>query len=172
MNFIGYNLYRSTNGGDFELLEFIPSANDSNYYALPLNASPDLHCYQLTALWLSQNDTCESAPAISFDDPTADSVCVLMVGGEGKAVEHPIIKISPNPFFSTITFKCSFAVPSEVTLSIFNSFGDLVHQVKEYQSFGEHTIIWQPEGLPPGMYFYHLNSFGNSAATGRIIRLN
>lgn len=53
MEFLGYNLYQSTNGDAYELLEFIPAEYDSNYYALPIEASNNQHCYKLTALWMS-----------------------------------------------------------------------------------------------------------------------
>ena len=76
--FMGYNIYRSVEGGDYELLDFTP---ETTY--LDADASPvigGLYCYMVSAVWESETDQCESAFTneecaiwTSITDPNAGS---------------------------------------------------------------------------------------------------
>lgn len=169
INFLGYNLYQSLNGGEYDLLDFIPSENDSNYYALPLDASPDLNCYKLTALWISSTDTCESAPAIAKDNPEQDYVCVLLVGeSEINANKDTWVQCSPNPFANSTTIEYKLDHPSAVTITIFNHLGEQVEEIRQHPSSGRQQIIWDAKGLPVGIYYFRLQA-GEQVATGKLV---
>lgn len=77
-------------------------------------------------------------------------------------------KNSPNPFTTSTTFDYLISTPTQVTLSIFNSFGELVHQVKEQQQLGTQSVKWDAEGLPAGVYFYQLE-FAEQMVTGKLV---
>lgn len=61
----------------------------------------------------------------------------------------------PNPFNPTTEIRYSVPEPSFVTLSVFNSVGQEVAQlVKEFKGAGNHSVTWNANGLPSGVYFY------------------
>lgn len=63
----------------------------------------------------------------------------------------------PNPFNHTTLIRYNLPVASEINLSIYNLAGQKVDMlVNEFKTAGEHTIIWKPEGLSAGMYFYKI----------------
>lgn len=78
------------------------------------------------------------------------------------------IYVYPNPGPSPITFKYSLEEPSAVHLAIFSSTGRLVDQLLASQSKGMQQLTWTNEGLPPGMYFYHLTA-GERSAKGKMV---
>ncbi len=78
------------------------------------------------------------------------------------------LKNSPNPFTTSTTFDYLISTSSQVTLSIFNSFGELVHQVKEQQQPGTQSVKWDAGGLPAGVYFYQLELV-EQVATGKLV---
>jgi hypothetical protein len=169
MNFMGYNLYHSLNGDGYELLDFIPSENDSNYHALPLEASPDLHCYKLTAVWTSPMDTCESAAAKVLGNPSADSVCVLMVGGdEGLSDKQYGLRCYPNPFSTAATIEYCLRYSQTVSLTFYDQFGKQVERIEKSCESGLNQVIWRPENLNSGVYFYALQ-VGETKTTGKLL---
>ncbi len=69
--------------------------------------------------------------------------------------EFSIEQNYPNPFNPTTEIKYSIAVPSFVTVIVFNSAGQEVSQlVKENKGIGNYTITWNAVNLPSGVYFY------------------
>lgn len=76
----------------------------------------------------------------------------------------------PNPFNPSTTLKWNQPVNSPVTLSIYNSLGQLVKLV----SAGNRTAGLQTQsvdfnGFPSGIYFYRIQSELNQSATGKVI---
>ena len=67
-----------------------------------------------------------------------------------------LVSVSPNPFKSSTTLKYSLSSPTQVILSIFNSFGELIHKAQEQQQPGKQSIRWNAGGQPTGVYFYRL----------------
>lgn len=67
----------------------------------------------------------------------------------------------PNPFNGTTTITYNLVKPGKTELSIYNAFGTLINTlVNEYQEEGSHSIFWDADGLPPGVYLYKLNQDG------------
>ncbi|MEJ5351081.1 MAG: T9SS type A sorting domain-containing protein [Melioribacteraceae bacterium] len=69
----------------------------------------------------------------------------------------------PNPFnpSTTITFKLS--KPAYVKLSVYNSLGQLIENlVSEYKNPGTYFINWNAENLSTGIYYYSLQTEGNT----------
>jgi PKD repeat protein len=68
----------------------------------------------------------------------------------------------PNPFNPSTTF--SFSIPKKdfVTLSIYNSLGELVDKViNKVMQFGTYEIIWNGKDLTSGVYFARLTAGAN-----------
>jgi hypothetical protein len=77
----------------------------------------------------------------------------------------------PNPFNPVTTFSYRLPEESTVDLSIFNFRGQLVQQlVTGRQEVGVHTIQWNAERFPSGIYFYRLKA-GKNTQTRKCILL-
>ncbi len=70
----------------------------------------------------------------------------------------------PNPFNSTIRLTFNSQNAGSVNLSIFDLNGRLVETiVNAPQSMGAHTVMWNAESLPSGLYLARLECEGKSA---------
>ena len=168
-NLLGYNLYQSINGSDYELLEFIPWEAGDTSHSIVFDASPYLHCYQLTALWESETDTCESAPAISKDNPEEDFVCVLLVGNEDNRIEQSdLVRCFPNPFSNSTTIEYTLSQAETVKITIFNHLGEQVDFIQEKQSPGKQHVVWKAKELPSGMYYFTVQ-IGKNISRGKML---
>ena len=65
----------------------------------------------------------------------------------------------PNPFYPATRITFDLPAPEVVTLKILNETG---HEIKtllhEWKDAGRHTIEFNGEGFPAGLYFYRLNA--------------
>jgi flagellar hook assembly protein FlgD len=76
----------------------------------------------------------------------------------------------PNPFIESTTFSYTLKESSQVTLQIFNSFGQLVAEpVNKIQIKGEEHVKWDAGNLPAGMYYYRIHA-GKQVGSGKIIK--
>lgn len=67
------------------------------------------------------------------------------------------LKSYPNPFNSYTIIEYAVPVASEVHLSIYNQFGQLVRPIlNKKQDAGRYSISFDASSLPPGIYYCHL----------------
>lgn len=78
------------------------------------------------------------------------------------------LNVYPNPFSRSTTIAYFLPESSLVTLSIFNHFGELIHQVRDHQEKGRQKLNWDAEGLPAGVYYLRLEN-GVRSTTGKLI---
>ena len=65
----------------------------------------------------------------------------------------------PNPFNASTTIRYELKENSAITLSIFNIHGKEIDMiVNDYQQAGEHSITWNGQYVPSGIYFIRLSS--------------
>jgi len=65
----------------------------------------------------------------------------------------------PNPFNASTTIQYELKENSAITLSIFNIHGKEIDMiVNDYQQAGEHSITWNGQYVPSGIYFIRLSS--------------
>jgi hypothetical protein len=77
----------------------------------------------------------------------------------------------PDPFNQATTFKYTLDEDSQVTIQIYNGFGQKVAEpVNGYRQKGEQTLIWNAGNLPAGIYFYWLQA-GKEMGTGKMVKL-
>lgn len=77
----------------------------------------------------------------------------------------------PNPFNPVTTIRYNLPQNGPVHLSVFNARGQKVQTlVRENQERGEHTVVFNGQGLGSGVYFYRLAANGQNA-TGKMIML-
>lgn len=89
-----------------------------------------------------------------------------VVGGRQSAVV-----CYPNPVHDVVFFDIDLPAPSEINLSVFNSTGQFVANIfNGFPEKGEHQLLWNAEGFPPGIYFYLLTT-GNQRSGGKLVKL-
>jgi len=77
----------------------------------------------------------------------------------------------PNPFNPSTTIKYELSFPAEVTLKVYNLFGQELETIASgYQKAGEYRYIWQPVNVASGIYFYQLQA-GQFTDTRKLILL-
>jgi ligand-binding sensor domain-containing protein len=65
----------------------------------------------------------------------------------------------PNPFNPTTSIKCSLPKNTNVTLTVYNTAGQVVKVlVNKNQSSGNYTVKWDARYIPSGVYFYQLQA--------------
>jgi len=65
----------------------------------------------------------------------------------------------PNPFNASTTIQYELKENSAITISIFNIHGKEIDMiVNDYQQAGEHSITWNGQYVPSGIYFIRLSS--------------
>ena len=65
----------------------------------------------------------------------------------------------PNPFNASTTIRYELKENSAITLSIFNIHGKEIDMiVNDYRQAGEHSITWNGQYVPSGIYFIRLSS--------------
>lgn len=80
-------------------------------------------------------------------------------------VSYSLQQNYPNPFNPST--KISFTLPEagKTTLTIYNSLGEEVAQlINNFRSAGKHTVTWNAENLPSGVYLYQIRAGVFSAA--------
>ena len=78
----------------------------------------------------------------------------------------------PNPFNPETTIKYSLKNSGFVELKIYNIKGQLVQTlVRDEQSVGNHSIIWNAKGISSGQYFYQISIDGKAVQTKKAIVL-
>jgi photosystem II stability/assembly factor-like uncharacterized protein len=75
----------------------------------------------------------------------------------------------PNPFNASTIITYTLPQPGLISLDIYNLLGRKVESLFDgIQPSGEHSLIWNAEGLPSGVYFYKLTA-GDFSETRKMI---
>lgn len=84
--------------------------------------------------------------------------------------EHIKLKLFPNPFNSITNIHYEIQRSGFVEIMIYNINGELVESiVKQDQHKGEHSVLWNSEGLSSGVYFYQLKLNGEVLGTKQAV---
>lgn len=85
--------------------------------------------------------------------------------------QHQTLNIHPNPFASATTIEFELKSASFSKLVIYNLQGEIVDVVSDkYLVKGKHSISWQNDKLPAGIYYCVLKT-GNISKTTKLIKL-
>jgi hypothetical protein len=82
---------------------------------------------------------------------------------EGISTEK--IKFYPNPFTTSTTLKYTLNSPQTVTITFYDSYGRTVDQITQHQLQGLQKVVWTPEGLNEGVYYFTICT--SLTATGK-----
>jgi hypothetical protein len=73
--------------------------------------------------------------------------------------EFSLGKSYPNPFNSRTTIQYSLAEASDVTIEIYDILGRKIETlVPGIQPAGWHSVVWDAENLPSGVYLYRIKA--------------
>jgi len=87
-----------------------------------------------------------------------------------KTKDNEKFILYPNPCTSTTTITYSLNKSTNVSIHVFNSQGQLIEVIEQQQAKGRQEVIWNSEGLPSGMYFYHIQTC-DLVGGGRIVKM-
>jgi hypothetical protein len=111
---VGYNIYRSIAGGDYEMIDY---TTETTY--LDTETDPqigEVYCYMVTAVWESETDQCESA----FSNEACD-IWTSIGDGEGSGASS--FSLYPNPADDHVFITTSEELKR---VTVYNALGQLV----------------------------------------------
>ncbi|MCK4662374.1 MAG: T9SS type A sorting domain-containing protein [Bacteroidales bacterium] len=125
-------------------------------------------------------------PIMDFDYVKIDGIRYLRVGTHGRSIyettnlpngisenrlsKRTQIKVSPNPFNRSTTLEYELQQATQVQISIYNYLGEQVDIIRKNQSQGLQKLVWNPNNLPDGIYFYKLQA-GEQMASGKMVMM-
>jgi len=152
---------RKVNNGDFGF--FAKIAHDDTVFSDTTTGTGNSYYYRLsTILW----DTLEiqsypimmTVESSGLSDPEEDS----------SPAQVQLFDNYPDPFNTSTAFKFILSSKSFVTLKIFDCLGREVETViSEELDGGEHTRVWNAQGLSSGIYYYKIQA-GNFTETRKL----
>jgi photosystem II stability/assembly factor-like uncharacterized protein len=124
-----------------------------------------------------------------YDLVFTDSLTGYAVGEEGVIVkykyqypdfvnDYPLTVASdfvlhqnfPNPFNPSTTVSYYLAEPGRVTINIYNLLGThIATLIENHQSSGNHSLVWNAEHEPSGVYYLQLNVNGKQATRKMVL---
>ncbi|NTV83932.1 MAG: T9SS type A sorting domain-containing protein [Bacteroidales bacterium] len=151
---VGYLVYRSVDGGNYELLT-------ENYTSMPY-IDPDtnlvlgsMHCYKVKAVYESQSDQCIS--------DFSNEVCEIWTGIAGKTdFEAELINLYPNPATDHFVVKSSEKM---IQIWVYNAMGNLVHHLM----LSSDQLEMNTSTYPAGVYVIRIQT--NSGITSRLLTI-
>ncbi|HDR05688.1 MAG TPA: T9SS type A sorting domain-containing protein, partial [Candidatus Marinimicrobia bacterium] len=87
---------------------------------------------------------------------------------EEKASQFILHPVYPNPFNATTTFHFSLPSSQDLTLSVYNLNGQLLHKQNGFFTGGTHSWQLDFSGKSSGVYFYMLAS-SQEVRTGKLM---
>lgn len=150
-NNLGFDIEKSINGTTFSKIGFVngngTTTQRSSYIYVDNNSTAGKQYYRLKQI--DYNGSFEYSKVVEAD---------LSVPQEFSLSQN-----YPNPFNPSTSFRFGLPVESEISLTVYNSVGELVRVVAEgtYQA-GNHNLNFSADNLPSGIYFYSLSAKGSN----------
>jgi len=111
---MGYNIYRSIAGSDYEMIDYTTGTSYLDTEAAPQIGS--VYCYMVTAVWESETDQCESA----FSNEACDIWTSI---GDGDGSGEDSFSLYPNPADDHVFITTSGELKR---VTVYNALGQLV----------------------------------------------
>jgi len=148
----GFNVYRKTDGmSDYELFDYVPSQPGQEAYTY-LDETTTIgvgYCYQVTCLWESETDYCESAPGFNVA-LTEDYVCLSITDVNNP--DDNTISLYPNPATEKLTVTSNTPMKR---LQVMNYAGQVVFAS---QSAGEIKVVLNTDSYDTGVYMVQITT--------------
>ncbi len=160
----GFNIFRRIDTEtDYVLLTTVPSELGVGSYCyfdtdVEIQTGYD---YQVTALYLSDTDACESAPAMAYEIPMDDFVNVFVTGIDDPNA-HMLTNVYPNPAQDMVTVTSSVPM-TQITVT------NYVGQVVYTNEMNEATsVVLNTSSYQAGVYLVKIDT-DNGVVTKRVI---
>lgn len=146
----GFEIQRSKNGNEFNTIGFVSgngtTSQKVSYSFVDKAAQSGKFVYRLKQMDFS--GAFEYSKSIEVDLSTPK--------------EFSLLKNFPNPFNPTTNLSFALPVESEVTLSVYNSVGQLIKVVAQGKySAGTQNVVFDASDLPSGTYLYSISAKGS-----------
>ncbi|RJP73407.1 MAG: DUF4961 domain-containing protein [Ignavibacteriales bacterium] len=149
----GFEIQKSNNGKEFNTIGFVSgngtTSQKISYTFVDKAAQSGKFVYRLKQMDFS--GAFEYSKSIEVDLSTPK--------------EFSLLKNYPNPFNPTTNLSFALPVESEVTLSVYNSVGQLIKVVAQGKySAGTQNVVFDASDLPSGTYLYSISAKGSDGA--------
>ncbi len=96
---------------------------------------------------------------------------ITNINSKTKLEQNISLNITPNPFNNSTVIKYNTIKISQNKVTIFNTLGQKIETlVNSYQAVGEHSVYWNANNVPSGIYFCVLES-NNSFQVKKLVLL-
>ena len=83
--------------------------------------------------------------------------------------EYTLYQNFPNPFNPSTTIKYYLPEKGNIAITVYDVLGKQVAQLVDgFQYIGEHSVTWNAEGMPSGVYFYRVST-NNFSETKKLL---
>ncbi len=158
----GFNVYRKTSEtADYEMFDYVPAETGVEAYTYldETTVTGEGYWYQVTCVWESETDYCESMPG--FNVPmTEDFVYVLIL--DVNNIEASELNLYPNPASDRVTVSSNVAMNG---VTVMNYVGQVVYSAKVA---GETTLTLNTASYEAGVYVVQINT-ANGVVTKRVV---
>jgi hypothetical protein len=156
-DFHGFNVYRKgPDDSDYlflETVEYVEGQMEYTYYDEdPFGDAgyPYEACYQVTAMWESETDNCESPPAKAVI-PIYDYVCIMVTGIDNPLTDG-MTALYPNPATDRVNIASSVTFDR---ITIVNYIGQVVYDAEVN---AENSVVINTSDYEAGMYIVRINT--------------
>jgi hypothetical protein len=165
-SFTSFNIYRKgPEEMDYTLIDNVPYVEGQTSYDYydedPFPGQyPYMVCYQVTGVWESSTDYCESSPAIEANIPFNDYVCVNITSIDNP-LSGDVTVLYPNPAKDRVNIMSSRKMDR---ITVINYVGQVVYD-KEMN--GSQTYELNTSSYDAGVYIVKINT-NNGVVTKRM----
>ena len=137
-------------------------------YTMATNAAADSEYHPLSSGWYPHSG---QGTTWSFENPPGGGVepeedyATMYINRTAVdaedilPVEFSLAQNYPNPFNASTTIKFSLPEAADVTIHIYDILGRSIETLNSgSRTAGTHSIVWNADNLPSGVYFYRINA--------------
>ncbi len=159
----GYNIYRAENGGEPQLIGYVPQTARKTFTDYSANTSIPSDNYDYTIK--SKDNT--ALISLQSDKVSIMALAPKISVGSGEKVpsEYILEQNYPNPFNPTTLLNYSVKEAGLVKIKVYDVLGsEIAELVNEIKEAGYHSVEFNASNLPSGVYIYKIqvNEFSTS----------
>ena len=150
---------------DRDRVQNVPAnAPAGNYeYILRMGVYPD-DAWAEASLPFEKLAADDGSATVDNWDCLGESFDSKLTAGDNLPVEHVLLTAYPNPFNPETTINFELLDASDVNLTVYDISGREVQSlVTGHLSPGQHSVVWDADGMPSGVYFVRLEAGGYTA---------
>ncbi len=158
----GFNVYRKTSeGADYEMFDYVPAETGVEAYTYldETTVTGEGYWYQVTCVWESETDYCESMPGYNVP-MTEDYVYLVIINVDDNQASE--LSLYPNPASDRVTVSSNVAMNG---VTVMNYVGQVVYSAKVA---GETTLTLNTASYEAGVYVVQINT-ANGVVTKRVV---